>query len=108
MKKHSKRAATEVSVRPIGFVGVESGQIIVADPRHVGGFPAYTSLSADAFYSLVCAKTRENGMGAQIELGAGKGQFGSAVAFSCTGGDGVFAVEGEYRGGKMVAICIGG
>ena len=66
----------------IGHVGVDSGQVMIVDPRYVTGGESYQA---------VCESTQ-----AEMQLQCESGGSGRVVAHRTVGGDGYFPVFAEH------------
>lgn len=86
------------STKLIGYVAVDSGQVIISDPGSLGmwGKEGYGEASAGHFsYGGACATTLGEGHAGQLNYPAG--QAGVAVVSSSGYGDGFYPVYAHYE-----------
>jgi hypothetical protein len=94
--KRTKKTAG--AKRLLGTVGVESGQLLIIDPRNVSN-PLLGDLATWA--SLISP-----GGAAELEVADDPGKFGTAVAFGRFGGDGFYNVYATYDGDAITSVTI--
>jgi hypothetical protein len=94
-KKTRKNAA--ITMKSLGTVGVETGQILIIDPVHAKN---------PDLYELSVWATMNEKSGAEFESADTPDKFGTAVAFGDFGGDGIFEVLAMYENGEAVALMI--
>lgn len=85
------------STRRIGFVAVDSGQILITDPGYVSGWGTEGFGEAgEGHYSYggACAVTLSENLAGQLNFGAG--HAGAGVVSSTGLGDGLYPVYAEY------------
>ena len=90
--------STTTSTRQIGFVAVDSGQIMITDPGYVGGFgkEGFGEAGVGHFsYGGACATTLTEEQAGQLNFTAGHG--GVAVVSSTGYGDGLYPVYAHYE-----------
>lgn len=87
--------------KTIGYCGVDSGQLLIADPCYLKDWRAgdyVPERGADNDYSLACETTQNENMGGEV------GRIGVAVS---TGyGDGEYPVVAHYKDGRVQKITI--
>jgi hypothetical protein len=98
MRKSATKKKNKVVTKLIGTVGVESGQILIIDPRHTGN-PLLNDLSR-------WATLMTEDEGAEIEVANHPQEFGTAVTFGGFGGDGIYEVFATYENDRVVSLSI--
>lgn len=110
MKKITNTINMERKTELLGFVGVDSGQLMITDPCYVKDFKSDqfkgdgSEKEGEYSYSGVCKTTMNAENGGPLKFAMG--HEGAGVAFS-TGGDGTYPVNAVYdEDGRIIKIEI--
>ena len=90
----------------LGFVSVDSGQVIIVDPCYLGDWKdgEYNpSKELNNHYAKACKTTLNKKQGGQIIV---SGIQGTGVASSTGYGDGNYPVEATYKNGRVQKLTI--
>jgi hypothetical protein len=86
----------------IGYCGVDSGQLIVADPCYLDNWTG-GDCGKNNDYTRACEITLNKDQGGEMVV---SGVAGTGVVFSTGWGDGSYPVEAEYADGRIKSINI--
>lgn len=94
--------------KTIGYCGVDSGQLLIADPCYLkdwraGDYDPVHKRGDGNHYNEACYTTMNEDMGGEVLI---SGVAGTGVAVSTGYGDGNYPVVAHYKDGRVQKITI--